>query len=63
MIRRVFMKLILLGIAFILLGISIGVMIIAGYMTFNLTDIIGRISPIIGIVLVIVGFFYNDEKK
>lgn len=57
------MKLILLGIAFILLGISIGVMIIAGYMTFNLTDIIGRISPITGIVLVIVGFFCNDEKK
>ncbi|MFG6327064.1 MAG: hypothetical protein K1W00_09470 [Lachnospiraceae bacterium] len=57
------MKLMLWGIAFILFGISICVMIIAGYNTFNITDIIGRISPTIGIVLVTVGFFSKDEKK
>lgn len=57
------MKLMLLGIAFILFGISICTMIIAGYITFNITDIIGRISPIIGIVLVIAGFFSDDEKN
>ncbi len=57
------MKLMLLGIAFILLGISISDMIIAGFITFYITDIIGRISPIIGIVLVITGFLSKDEKN
>ena len=57
------MKLMLWGIAFILFGISICAMIIAGFNTFNITDIIGRISPIIGIVLVTVGFFNDDGKK
>lgn len=57
------MKLMLLGIAFILFGISISAMIIAEYYIFNITEIIGRISPIMGMVLAIVGYFSRNEKK
>lgn len=59
------MKLMIFGIAVILFGISISVMIMEGYYIFNLdiTMIIGRILPIIGMILVIVGFFSKDKQE